>query len=470
MIRTIALLAGLMLTHCALAQDLEIHKNGLIYNESTMKQLRCIVDSLDLNYRSCDPDRCYAGPAIARGYHVELRQSYFKRHPDPTGSLSLEAFQQRYPKAKVSEVIRISSSTWENHEGMSITSFRTVPGDLDGYTLIQLPAENAPERCEIEAGYWLENEEKKGDFEAIYFESGFNAQPLPLEYSQMVLYAHCLLDTTTAIFHPDATQGRYWADEEPTGRANTPTLDKAELMMAKGGGYWEHPLSSKKRKDIDFWAQFEPFACKAAEEAIATRTASEVAEMLAYKFCSAEQALELKRLRKVYGTCSMDDSPRVHAQQIALLAAESFTWEVFLRAHLDIMNDNFSRMSDGSYAWARRGTYIKELEELDINVVDLLLGITLRIDNAPEHHYYSNVGRIGRALTESDQRKEAEEKMLQMIYDESLDGFNRRIVYNTFVSYAYQLPEKEETAREALLAQAEQALQSLPAHYRVAED
>ena len=38
----------------------------------------------------------------------------------------------------------------------------------------------------------------------------------------------------------------------------------------------------------------------------------------------------------------------------ALVLSRGFYLKV-LRAHLDIMNDHFSRASDGSYAWARRG-------------------------------------------------------------------------------------------------------------------
>jgi len=76
----------------------------------------------------------------------------------------------------------------------------------------------------------------------------------------------------------------------------------------------------------------------------------------------------------------MDSSPRYHELSIAELAEETVNWEIFLRSHLDIMNDNFNRMSDGSYAWAGRKTYIKELEILYINVLDLVLGISIRIE------------------------------------------------------------------------------------------
>jgi hypothetical protein len=138
------------------------------------------------------------------------------------------------------------------------------------------------------------------------------------------------------------------------------------------------------------------------------------------RYHSKKTALELKRNRKVMGMCSQDNSPRIHAMNIALLSAETVNWEIFLRSHLDIMNDNFERRSDGSYAWAARKTYIKELEVLDFNVIDLLLGISLRIENPGEHHYYGNISRLGRALSESQYRAPIENKILDMIRDDQL--------------------------------------------------
>jgi hypothetical protein len=78
------------------------------------------------------------------------------------------------------------------------------------------------------------------------------------------------------------------------------------------------------------------------------------------------------------------------------LAAETAEWPVFLRAHLDIMNDHFERFTDGSYAWGGRKTYLKEIEDLNIDVPDLLLGTSLRIVDPSENHYFGYSGRLGR--------------------------------------------------------------------------
>ena len=114
------------------------------------------------------------------------------------------------------------------------------------------------------------------------------------------------------------------------------------------------------------------------------------------------------------------------------------------------MNDRFSRVSDGSYAYAGRNTYIRELEELGIDVASLIFGIAFRIDNPSGNHYFGDITRLGRALSESADRADIERKMLAMAVDDSLDLNNRLGMYYLFVNYAYSL--KNEDEKKAALA------------------
>ena len=161
---------------------------------------------------------------------------------------------------------------------------------------------------------------------------------------------------------------------------------------------------------------------------------------------SKEKVLELKRHQIVVGQCSQDMSPRYHARDIAILAAETHSWEIFLRAHLDIMNDRFQRNTDGSYAWGRRETYLKELEELNLNVIDLVLGLSLRAENVADNHYYGSISRLGRALAESKDRKDFESRAHEMMKDPELDEFNRGVIYIVYISYLNYLDNKKEAA------------------------
>jgi hypothetical protein len=158
----------------------------------------------------------------------------------------------------------------------------------------------------------------------------------------------------------------------------------------------------------------------------------------------------------------MDQAPRWHAQEIALLAAETTNWHIFLRSHLDIMNDRMDRVSDGSWAWKDRKTYIKEIEVLDINLPDLIIGISLRIENPAANHYFSSIGRTGRALAESKDREIFEKEMLLMIADKELDDYNRILMYFLFDNYNYFLTDK--AIQKANLDKLRVAVAELPAY------
>jgi hypothetical protein len=147
---------------------------------------------------------------------------------------------------------------------------------------------------------------------------------------------------------------------------------------------------------------------------------------------------------------------------ICQLAAETTQWDIFLRSHLDIMNDRFERVSDGSYAYAGRKTYLKELEELEIETVDLLLGTSLRVENVSDNHYWGSISRVGRALSDIGDKENLESRIMSMIKDERLDPYNRLLFGYLFSNYAYNLEDEEKS--KASLAALESAIKEMPAY------
>jgi hypothetical protein len=117
-----------------------------------------------------------------------------------------------------------------------------------------------------------------------------------------------------------------------------------------------------------------------------------------------------------FGLCSEDETPVLNALRAAREAADAGNWSVFIRAHLDLLNDRFLRMSDNSEVAGKRKTYINELEAIGLDVPDLVIGLSLR---------GGNVWRLGRAMTESKDRVLFEQKIQAMIGDRRLDEFNR---------------------------------------------
>lgn len=175
---------------------------------------------------------------------------------------------------------------------------------------------------------------------------------------------------------------------------------------------------------------------------------------------SKADRLKLLRSQKVVGYCSMDSGPRIHAMMICKLAAETAQWDIFLRSHLDIMNDRFERASDGSYAWEGRKTYLKELEELDIDAIDLLLGTSLRVENVSGNHYYGSISRVGRALSDASDKEGLERRMLRMISNENLDPYNRLLIAYVFSNYSYNFGK--ESLRAATKQKIDSAVSQLP--------
>lgn len=149
--------------------------------------------------------------------------------------------------------------------------------------------------------------------------------------------------------------------------------------------------------------------------------------------------LEQMNKEKPVGECSMDLMPRAYEYSIANLALQYKYVAPFLQAHLNLLNDNFKRAADGSYAFGDRYTYINELDSLNINSQNLLLGTLFISKNVSENFYQSYPSRLGRAFSESKvDKSKFEQLILSIITDKNLDNLNRQRalgLYESFLSH-----------------------------------
>ncbi len=376
------------------------YDNGLIYSEATMKKLERIVDSLNLKYKSCDLNTTYYAISQTIGHKIRLDSGNIKQaRKDINDQIPFEKFVQKYPQAKIDKNVLVIRNKYTNYNGIEKVSYSEIdPNHAYGVDINdQLPGSYLQN---MKHSWIFSYQEKtaysKESLTAFFFPEPFSTPSLQSKYARWVGYSDCLIDTTTAKLRDNAREG--WT-ELPENWQSLAPKEKIKL-------------------------------------------------------------LEEMRNTRVVGRCSMDNSPRMHAVNIAMLSAETTHWEVFLKAHLDVMNDRFERVTDGSYAWAQRETYIKELEELDINVPDLILGISLRIENPAQHHYYGSIGRLGRAIAESKDKAIFEKEMLDMIADNKLDTYNRLIAYFLFQNYNDAIKNKTESDANKLKLQA--SIQHLP--------
>lgn len=406
--------------HC---QEFETHQNGLIYDTSTVNKLKHIVDSLNLKFKTCEMTETYYTLAQTKALVFRLSSGNIKKaKEDIENGMSLEDLKATYPKAYVSKPALLIAYDDSNYYDEIITthiSTKTIGGSN---TVIALDSKIDVTEAYIKdsriVDYYEGGEYTNENVKALFLLEPFRRRQMKDTYAEMIQYSDCMIDTTSTKMLDTSKLGTSWNDE-----------DGFELYNNKN--YSKLSMSEKKN--------------------------------LLYKL----------RGTKVIGTCSMDSSPRIHALNIAILSAETVNWEVFLKAHLDVMNDRFDRASDGSYAWQRRQTYLKELEVLDINLVDLIFGITFRIDNANKNHYYGTIRRLGRALTESKDEVKFEKLMLQMLKDDELDDYNRSIIYYLYDNYPYSRnncedKEEREARFEKVRLRLKEVQQYLPAHLVVA--
>lgn len=384
--------------------EFKTYSNGLIYNEKTMEKLGHIVDSLNLKFKTCDANKkCYS-KLQTHGTVVRLTSEKADAAcDDMTKQISLDDFLKKYPDAIIEKDVLILKSKYTTYQNQKMIEIEEFDFKSDYGLSISSDDLTLYER-DLQNKWLFEYNEKseysKESVSAFFFNEKFESKELPQKYSLMIGYADCLIDTSTAKFKEDLKSG---------------DVDLPKNWMK---------LSDKEKKKL----------------------------------------LDEMRSTQVTGFCSMDSRPREHAVNIALLAAETSSWEVFLKAHLDVMNDRFDRMSDGSYAQEERQTYIKELEELDINVSDLVLGISFRIHNPAKNHYYGSISRVGRALSETKNNKEIESNMLAIICDPKLDDYNRALFYFLFLNYNHHI--KDETIKKANAEKLAIAESSLPSYMK----
>jgi hypothetical protein len=483
-----AFLLLLSLPALARAQEIPIHPNGLIYSEATMSQLAHIVDSLNLKYKTCELWQEYYALPQARGHYFELKNAGQSARKDLEAGIAFEDFRRKYPQATIEEDLLILQYRYEDRDGQPGVRFSAVSfgWEYEGESLYfvgqpELYGQSYQQQWVYKAERYAAN-----NLQGFFFPEGFRAPLLPESYARLVQYADCLIDTnTTVMLGTRSGRGYYEEEESPEIEAFLELSDRFPGRPVYEGEYYDtltYEILPSYKAHLAEWAVWDSLRRvwvgqelslrgelwglfqKAVEQALVGGATSEEFEIYVERFLSPRAALDLKRQRRVFGYCSQDNRPRQHAAEIARLAAESASWEVFLRAHLDVMNDRFDRMIDASYAWAERKTYLRELEELGIDVPSLLMGITFRVSNPAENHYFGDVGRLGRALSEALEREKTAQKLLTIVADGELDDYNRLLFYFLFDHLVYHLDEPEEqTFYQAAL---EQALATLPVYLR----
>jgi hypothetical protein len=423
--------------------------NGLIYDEATMQHLGLIIDSLNLQFKSCELDRPYYSLPQGLAHYVKIPSQQARK--DMRAGLDFELYRKKYPFSVKQRNVYIVQYEYEDYNGKNVLEYAGLPGSESP----QLIVKNT--RSTNKTSGWVIAKNH------AFYLANWSTSTLPRTYARLVQYVDCMIDTTAQIYFPVAQGAVYqvvaegsaahqfiaWArrypnEPQPPDYDDTSEDEWESVWQAHNEAYrqWDN----RRLTDLDKRFLNNRFRQdqlrQARDEALATGNSDSELEFYVARYLTKSDALALKRSRRVTGGCSMDLSPRVHAAEICMLAAETYQWDIFLRSHLDIMNDRFDRVSDGSYAWEGRQTYLKELELLGLNTPDLLMGTCFRVNNVSEGHYFGSISRIGRALAETSEHDKVEALMFGIIEDRAVDTFNRLLFVYLFSHYNGNLTEE----------------------------
>lgn len=440
--------------------EFKVNSNGLIYSPEDVKALKYIVDSLNLQFKTCDLSKPYLAYPQAHAAYIrfESKTNELKdvKHDIDKG-LSVEELMKKYRhfiKFYDSSKLIIKTPSKNDNGSDEILTGNANGGFDNEYLLTKNLSKKTKERV-----YEYEPKDKYTNYYSIscwFIKSQFTQNTIPQKYAMLIQYVDCMIDTAASIFTGGNKEEGFGIEDATPVKQNyndvNMYLNKKMGKQKKKDDYSFNYIDAEKisyaKNNLSNDELIKGKVTALAESYLTNETGADDTEELIAFFVSKQKALEIKRKRRVFGRCSMDNSPRVHAKNIASLAAETHSWDIFLRAHLNIMNDRFERMSDGSWAWGTRQTYIKELETLNINVLDLMFGLSLRAYNNAENHYNGTVWRIGKALAESKDRQLFETKALEMIKDKGLDEFNRSLIFLLYHSYLNFLSDKKETTKK----------------------
>ncbi|MEM8846722.1 MAG: hypothetical protein AAGD17_06440 [Bacteroidota bacterium] len=436
----------------AFSQEFKTYENGLIYSPYAMEKLKGMVGEKNEEFRTCQLIQEYVSVEQTRGKVFVLKKPNIKKlREELLNTITLDQFVKKYGKHANGQLHLLTKTHYTNYKKEKVVGIREQP-DGRQMEMFESDWENSRSKC------WAWNLSNKDYVEVAYLEDEFSSQNIPNRYAKMVQYTECLIDTTSQIFNEGASKNGWSYGQDDTKKLQNkvsrfidsryakkePIMDINENSSQEDikAAYLNQQEWEKDKKQFVVQVlskdhEFKELFNKAYEEALKNKNSDDYFEYYVAHVLSPAKALKLKRNRVVVGQCSMDNSPRIHAMNIAQLAGESLDWDIFLRAHLNVMNDRMDRVSDGSWAWEDRETYIMELEKLNIDVPDLLLGIAFRVKNVPDGHYFGSIGRLGRAIAESKDKSFFKKDLPAIIADENLDDYNRLLMFYLYDNMSY---------------------------------
>ena len=454
--KKICLIVLLLFANLILAQSGRYTNNGLLYSDKAICTLQPIARSLNDTFKNQKPKQFNSRLQSRLSHYIKLQgKAALSVKQDIEAGLAYTEIKTKHPELFIIDSLLAVRDFFETYDGEQVMRFNLLAEGRAHNLNIDFKGAEYQKYKSITEGWCYNYSPPKGEYgeyiEACYFEDKLESKPLHQKYSALIQYADYLIGTTPVLFD-DAVSSYDFVVHEANEKM-TAFLDYANYKL-------EMPVYAK---DADFsaycnkmylwqvskWAkadelykkdnQFKALLTEAYNTTVKGTTNNDFEDYIA-RYYSNDIALDFKRSRRVVGNCGRSTNTLLHKTDIARLAAETGKWEIFLRAHLDMMNSRPDKFSDTPDDHSS----IKELEMIGIDAYNLLLGTCLRVSNPSVSHYNGNINNTGWPLAEMHNSALIDDKLLQMIADDGLDNYNRIIMCYVFLAYNSNLGSVEQ--------------------------
>ncbi len=433
----------------------------LLYDYTTLRNLGKIVDSLNRGFQNATSRPRYFSADQAIGHYVVLHGVEARAaKQDIDRNIGLEEFRKKYPSCSIIENLLVLKEMHHKdiYSNAHVLFSNIEMGDVYERKIYTHDTTIYDKNLK---GSWIAElrDDRPPYLEAYYFPEGFGSTCIPDKYASMIYYVDCVIDKNSRVLVENPAESyrvaKIEADKQFSKKA--PALFKLTRFLHDSAGRPERRLYYDEGEYIDdyneWWyvtadsviqnqlrnsALLKELISAAVDEALDLSMPNQLLERLAELSETKERMLRLLRIRKVTGFCSRDSEPAKHTQKIAILAAQTGHWDIFIRAHMDVLNNRFESIAYSGFNYFSRKTHVEELERIHLNVPVLLLGTAFRLENC-KGHYFGSISEMGRALSESERKDEIEMYMAEAISDTGLDKFNRVIMCFLYKNYVYCL-------------------------------
>ncbi len=471
--RNTFLLFACLFFYQSFAQSVSFQKDSSFYPPATRAKMRLISDSLHKNHNFYDSKKQYWAESQAIGHWVTMDTLAQEAYEFLKTQPSFDAFIKKFPFAKVdkNQVVMRTLNNWGDKKEIKFYALPNTPsghhvaipfdatiyhGSLKGKWLAEI----------LEAHQYRPNDE----LEAFFIEKPFEKRVIPNKYVQFIQYVDMLVDTNTNLYLTKNAMMTHDTSSLPYRMAlYRLAFPKLNLMFYSNK---DMPLGYNCCEDSSYFfidkisktKEFIDLLVKASDEAIIKQAPSATLETMTLKYLSPKKVLRLKRLREVNTGCGNDNDPRFHYLSIAQIAGEVGDWNVFMCAHTTLLSYPFDGMRYDKIS----SVYTSELDSININVPNFLMGAFIKFDDPSNKHFsLSDYYYFTGSKFYTKHYKVIENMLCDAIADKELDDYNRFFCYalfNSFIDFQQNKIPIEKSKKVLLEKQREKVRLTLPSY------